>query len=102
MTVQKIYIGGWFQRTTLHLSEIYDFLKEGKSELALDLAKLKDLRGALEISGIEMKIDSLDYILFRSRSGIEVKIYEDGLIVLNNPQPTGIIPDLITDLTSYY
>jgi len=102
VNIQKIYIGGWFQRTTLHLSEIYDFLKEGKSELALDLAKLKDLRDALEISGIEMKIDSLDYIEFRSKRGIEVKIYEDGLIVLNNSNPAGVIKDLIGELTFYY
>ena len=33
MTIQKIYIGGWFQRTTLHLTEVWDFLKYGKSHL---------------------------------------------------------------------
>ncbi|MDO8523261.1 MAG: hypothetical protein Q7S12_03210 [bacterium] len=102
MNIQKIYIGGWFQRTTLHLSEIYDFLKEGKSELALDAAKLKDLRGALGIDSIEMKIESLDYILFRSKSRIEIKIYEDGLIVLSNPKPEGDIKEIIGELTSYY
>ena len=36
MKIDGIYIGGWFQRTTLQLSEIYDFLKYGKSELALN------------------------------------------------------------------
>ena len=36
MKIQKIYIGGWFQRTTLQLSEIYDFLRDGESKLELD------------------------------------------------------------------
>lgn len=36
MKIEKIYIGGWFQRTMLQLTEIYDFLREGKSKLALD------------------------------------------------------------------
>jgi len=36
MKVEKIFVGGWFQRTTLHLSEIYDFLKEAKSPLDLN------------------------------------------------------------------
>lgn len=102
MNIQKIYIGGWFQRTTLHLSEIYDFLKDARSELDLDQARLKELNAALEISEIEMKIDNLDYILFKSKSGIEVKIYEDGLIVLSHPQPARGVKDLINDLTSYY
>jgi len=101
VNIQKIYIGGWFQRTTLHLSEIYDFLKEGKSELALNSAKLKDLREALGIDSIEMKIDNLDYILFRSKSGIEVKIYEDGLIVLSK-KPDGSAEGNINNLTTYY
>ncbi|MDP2668579.1 MAG: hypothetical protein Q8P07_01980 [bacterium] len=108
MTIQKIYIGGWFQRTTLHLSEIYDFLKEGKSELVLDPAKLNDLRGALGIDSVEMKIDSLDYILFLSKSGIEIKIYEDGLIVLSKKpeggpaRPAGGAEANINGLTDYY
>ncbi|OGF62648.1 hypothetical protein A2662_03895 [Candidatus Giovannonibacteria bacterium RIFCSPHIGHO2_01_FULL_45_33] len=101
MTIQKIYIGGWFQRTTLHLSEIYDFLKEGKSELTLDPAKLNDLRGALGIDSVEMKIDSLDYILFLSKSEIEIKIYEDGLIVLSK-KPEGGAEANINGLTDYY
>ncbi|KKT40669.1 MAG: hypothetical protein UW30_C0019G0008 [Candidatus Giovannonibacteria bacterium GW2011_GWA2_44_13b] len=83
------------------MSEIYDFLKEGKSELALNSAKLKDLREALGIDSIEMKIDNLDYILFRSKSGIEVKIYEDGLIVLSK-KPDGSAEGNINNLTTYY
>lgn len=43
-TIQQISIGGWFQRTTLHLSEIYDFLKYAESPLDLESKKLKSLR----------------------------------------------------------
>ena len=31
----KITYGGWYQRTTLHLSEIYDLLALGHSKLDL-------------------------------------------------------------------
>lgn len=40
MNIDKVYIGGWFQRTMLQLSEIYDFLREGTSQLKLDQKKL--------------------------------------------------------------
>lgn len=40
MNIEKIYIGGWFQRTTLQLSEIYDFVREGTSALNLDKKKI--------------------------------------------------------------
>lgn len=38
--ISNVYVGGWFQRTMLQLSEIYDFLRETKSQLALDEEKL--------------------------------------------------------------
>lgn len=99
--IEKIYIGGWFQRTTLHLSEIYDFLAEGSSPLALDPKKLKSLRASLSIDEVRMEVSRLDWIFVRSKTGIEMKIYEDGLIVLNknNDQP---LADDIKELTSYY
>lgn len=84
------------------MSEIYDFLKDARSELALDQVRLKELNTALEISGLEMNIDNLDFIMFGTKTGIEIKIYEDGLIVLSQPRPTGIVKDLISGLTSYY
>ena len=32
MEIKRVYIGGWFQRTMLQLSELYDFLSEGTSQ----------------------------------------------------------------------
>ena len=60
MRIQKVYIGGWFQRTTLQLSEIYDFLKDARSELNLDKKKLVRLHDALELSNIEYGVDGLE------------------------------------------
>ena len=43
MKIERIYIGGWFQRTTLQLSEIYDFVRDGTSQLKLDKNKLQKI-----------------------------------------------------------
>ena len=43
MHVQKIFIGGWFQRTTLHLSEIWEFLHHGESALDFDPKALANI-----------------------------------------------------------
>ena len=88
MRIEKVYIGGWFQRTTLQLSEIYDFLREAKSELNLDKKKLVKLHDALDLSTIEYGIDGLEFIKATTRVGVNIKIFEDGLIVLNDSDIT--------------
>jgi hypothetical protein len=99
--IQKIYVGGWFQRTTLHLSEIYDFLQSATSPLELDKEKLKMLRATMDIASVRMEISRLDRIEVKSNSGIEIKIYEDGLVVLSK-QNNSALSDDINALTSYY
>ena len=99
--IEKIYIGGWFQRTTLHLSEIYDFLKQADSPLKLDKAKLSELRNEMRISSVEMKLGNLDCVIVKSDLGIEVKIYEDGLIVLCKVNGLSIKNEIQT-LATYY
>lgn len=101
MKAEKIYIGGWFQRTTLHLSEIYDFLKEAESPLELEKDKLKKLKNNTDINSVEMKLGHLDYINVKSNSGIEAKIYEDGLIVFSKENTSSIEED-VKLLTTYY
>lgn len=103
MTITRVYIGGWFQRTTLHLSEIYDFLREANSALELDKEKLETLRTKLDIDSVELKAEDLEYVALVTHGKIAVKIYEDGLIVLHRNFEEG--DDLsgdIKDLTSYY
>lgn len=103
MKIEKIYIGGWFQRTTLQLSEIYDFIRYGTSELALDKKKLIKLHDALDISTVNYSVDCLEYLLLVTRNGINVKIFEDGLIVLNdeNVNEFSLFQD-IDALAQYY
>ena len=56
----KIYYGGWYQRTTLHLSEIYDFLKRGHSNLDLDKRKLELLRNGLGLVSVSRENDNFE------------------------------------------
>lgn len=101
MKIQKIYIGGWFQRTTLHLSEIYDFLKEAYSPLLPDKDKIKNLRDNLGLKTVEMKIDNLEYVDITTDNDLEIKIYEDGLIILNK-MPGAEIKSDVKELNSFY
>lgn len=84
MKISNVYIGGWFQRTMLQLSEIYDFLRDCKTELSLDIEKMNEFRKALEIGKIDYGVAGEEYIEFTTAVDIKVKIFEDGLIVLNN------------------
>lgn len=84
MKISNVYIGGWFQRTMLQLSEIYDFLRESKSQLKLNEKKLVEYRKNLGIGKIDYGVSGEEYIAFTTNENIRVKIFEDGLIVLNN------------------
>lgn len=84
MKITNIYIGGWFQRTMLQLSEIYDFLRTGESQLDLDKNKLAKLRKNLEIGQITYGVSGEEYVIYTTAENISVKIFEDGLIVINN------------------
>ena len=82
MTIQKIYIGGWFQRTTLHLTETWDFLKHGKSNLDFPKEKLDEVRDSLSLDGVSRESGPLEYIFAKTNKEINYRIYEDGLIIL--------------------
>lgn len=81
--VVKIYFGGWYQRTTLHLTEIYNFLSEGKSELDLSKQHLNSLRAEMRIKKVSREADFLEYVRAETEQGIEIKYYEDGLYVMS-------------------
>lgn len=103
MQIKQVYIGGWFQRTTLHLSEIYDFLRDGVSSLPLDTRKLQALQKDLKILSVDLKIDGFEYIQLNTVHDIGIKIFEDGLIILCNEYKEN--DDVHTDikqLTDYY
>lgn len=103
MKITNVYIGGWFQRTMLQLTEIYDFLRECKTLLNLDGEKLVEMRKALGIGKIDYGVDGEEYVEFTTNLNIRVKIYEDGLIILNNQEVSE--DTLFADLdkvTDYY
>lgn len=86
MKINSIYIGGWFQRTMLQLSEIYDFLRDGSSQLKLNKRKLIELRDALNIGSIEYGVAGEEYVTFLTSEQVRVKIFEDGLIIVSSHQ----------------
>ncbi|HEY1041767.1 MAG TPA: hypothetical protein VGE63_03540 [Candidatus Paceibacterota bacterium] len=101
MKIEQVSIGGWFQRTTLHLSEIYDLCKDGSSSLPLESSKLKKFQKSLDIKTIEWVSGDLDKVVFLSEGSIETNIFEDGLIIINI-KAKGDIADLIKEVTYYY
>ena len=103
MKIERIYIGGWFQRTMLHLTEIYDFLREGSSRLNLDKEKLQVLRANLDIKELDYSVDGFEYIEYDTNDNIKVKIYEDGLIILSRAETSSVamIND-VKSITAYY
>jgi hypothetical protein len=74
--------GGWYQRTTLHLSEIYDLMSTGTSKLPLDAKKLRDYQKKMWLTSVEKEPGFLEVVRARTKSGIEIRYYEDGLYVL--------------------
>lgn len=84
MKIKSIYIGGWFQRTMLQLSEIYDFLREGTSQIGLDAAELQTLHDNLQIESIEYGVANEEFVAFSTVDKLRVKLYEDGLIMIHS------------------
>ena len=81
----KVTYGGWYQRTTLHLSEIYDLFALGKSNLDLSKDKLSELQKSLSFKRVSRVQGYLEFVMAETNSGIIVKYYEDGLYVLEIP-----------------
>lgn len=77
-----VTFGGWYQRTTLHLTEVHQFLLNGSSRLDLNKSKLKHLRNALDINTVERVSGYLEYLKIITKFGIEVRYYEDGLYIV--------------------
>lgn len=103
MKISSIYVGGWFQRTMLQLSEIYDFVRDKKSKLNLEQDKLDEFHKNLEIGRIDYGVAGEEYIEFTTAFNIKVKIFEDGLIVLNSNKVSEdtLFAD-INHITDYY
>lgn len=101
MKIQKIFVGGWFQRTTLHLSEFYDFIKDEESPLDLKPERLDLLKKDLGVKSASLKASDLDFVDIKNEDGIDFKFFEDGLMILNKDHQGDVKKD-IKDLTDYY
>lgn len=84
MKISSVYVGGWFQRTMLQLSEVYDFLRGTGGVAKLSEKKTAEYREALEIEELDYGVSGEEYLEFTTKPQIRVKIFEDGLITLRN------------------
>lgn len=78
----KVIFGGWYQRTTLHLSEIYELFAFGHSFLPLLPEKLTEYKDAFGFTSIERTPGYLEYVEAKTADGITINYYEDGLYTL--------------------
>ncbi len=83
----KITFGGWYQRTSLHLTEVFDFLSKCESRLELSKEKLKEFHKNLNLKFATKETGNLDFVRAETKNGIEIRYYEDGLYILEiNPK----------------
>lgn len=78
-----VNFGGWYQRTTLHLSEIYDLFSRGYSRLPLSPVKLTRLHQDLNFKSVKRENGYLEFVHAFTNDDIEIKYYEDGLYILS-------------------
>ncbi|KKT78200.1 MAG: hypothetical protein UW73_C0005G0025 [Microgenomates group bacterium GW2011_GWB1_44_8] len=95
-----VTFGGWYQRTTLHLSEIYGFLASGFTQLDLSKEKLQELRQKMDLKEVTRETGSLEYVKAQTNSGIQIRYYEDGLYILE--LYTGNIEEAAATLKQYF
>jgi hypothetical protein len=81
MHVKSLTIGGWFQRTTLHLTEIYSFLS-GKDIKELDKKILQKNLKNLGVLDFRRVVDEIEYLEVKLKDNLKLKVTEDGLITL--------------------
>lgn len=80
--LMKIYFGGWYQRTTLHLTEVFNMMNSGSSYLNLNKEKLKRLSEGLDLVEVSREVGYLEFIRAKTKDGVVIRYYEDGLYVM--------------------
>ncbi len=96
----KVTYGGWYQRTTLHLSEIYVLFMRGASHLDLSREELQRLYKGLDLISVSRESSYLEYVKATTASGIEIRFYEDGLHILE--MDTDDVPRAQKILETYF
>lgn len=87
MPTYKITYGGWYQRTTLHLSEIYNFFSFAHTNTDLSKEKLEKFKESLHLTSVTREVGYLEFVRAVTETGIEIKYYEDGLYILSLTSP---------------
>jgi hypothetical protein len=81
---KNVYLGLWFQRTSIHLKEFYYFLNNQKITDGLNQEKCDHLRNNLEIESLELKKeDGVSLLLVKSKE-VDFSMTEDGVILINS------------------
>lgn len=96
----KVTFGGWYQRTTLHLSEIFDFFAFIRTKLDLDQETLKKYHHFLDFHTVRREAGYLEYVYAVTKSNIRIKYYEDGLYVLE--KETNDVYEAKTQLQDFF
>tara|TARA_Y100000310_G_C20261071_1_gene613655 strand:- start:21 stop:404 length:384 start_codon:yes stop_codon:yes gene_type:complete len=79
----KVSVGGWYQRTTLHLSELQAFFTNAESRLELSESKLRRYHEDLNLKSVKRVTGHFEYIQAITRTGLEIRYYEDGLYTIH-------------------
>jgi hypothetical protein len=101
MKVKALYLGNWFQRTQLHLSEVHDFLVGEPSPLKLDKKILAKNRKALGVLDIHTHIGRLNSLRVNIKNHISFTMYEDGLTLFRHDNPRDLKKSM-EELTDFY
>ena len=78
----KVIFGGWYQRTSLHLSELYDLFALGHTKLSLSSEKLIEFKNSFDFKSVERVPGYLELVEAKTNKGIILHYYEDGLYTL--------------------
>ena len=81
MKIESIYLGTWFQRTSLHLKELLSFLQNGKSKLDLDQKKLADFYKELNPQKVCWQEREVFDSVGAQFNDLQMTFFEDGLIL---------------------
>jgi hypothetical protein len=101
MNIKGIYLGTWFQRTSLHLREIHRFLQHQKSIERLDPKKIQLLWRDLKVKKVALHGEGPFEFLEAFFGTIRMTMTEDGIILLSTP-PQQTIKKTITTLETFY
>lgn len=81
MKIENIYLGTWFQRTSLHLRELFYFLETGKSKLDLEQKRLTNFYKELNPKKVCWQERGVFDSVGAQFDKLQMTFFEDGLIL---------------------